>query len=77
MISSPEWSTPLRIFANKNRGCEEFRSMKKARLPHVMCGLKFKTLQGLTWALKKWSVILLPRTRQRMHELREEVGDEH
>jgi len=51
--------------------------MKKARLPHVMCGLKFKTLQGLTWALKKWSVILLPRTRQRMHELREEVGDEH
>ena len=42
-----------------------------------MCGLKFKTLQGLTWALKKWSVILLPRTRQRMHELREEVGDEH
>jgi len=48
------------------------------RLSLAMFGsVAVKTFQGLTWALKKWSVILLPHTRQRMHELMEEVGEEH
>ena len=48
------------------------------RLSLAMFGsVALTTYQGLTGALKKWSVRLLPRTQQRMQELMEEVGGEH
>lgn len=48
------------------------------RLSRVMFGwVAVKSYQGLTGALKTWSVKLLPRTQKRMQELMEEVGGEH
>lgn len=48
------------------------------RLSRAMFGdVALTTYQGLTGALKKWSVHLLPRTRTRMHALMEDVADEH
>ena len=35
------------------------------------------TYQGLTGALKKWSVKLLPATQQRLQQLMEQVGENH
>jgi hypothetical protein len=45
------------------------------RLSLVMFGsVGVTTFQGLTGALKKWSVKLLPRTQRQLHALMEEVS---
>ena len=48
------------------------------RLSLAMFGeVAVTTYQGLTGALKKWSVKLLPATQQRLQQLMEHVGENH
>ena len=66
----------LWVWSDKNTLSRAF--VHARRLSLVMFGdVALTTFQGLTGALKKWSIKLLPRTQKRMQQLMEEVGGEH